>query len=87
MIDVYKKALENYNQGLFLKLEGSYGRAFVSDFLDSGIIKTFDEPGPEVIDGYGRKIQLKKAEIDYKRIDELRDDNPEFPEYLEGGAS
>ena len=36
-MDVYKKALENYNSGIFLQLEGSIGRYFVSTFLDSGI--------------------------------------------------
>lgn len=84
-MNVYEKALETYNTGMFLKLEGSFGREFVSSFLDSGIIKTIDEPGNEVIDGYGRKIQLKKAEIDQARIDDLWMDNPEFMEYIEGG--
>ena len=86
-MNVYEKALETYNTGLFLKLEGSFGREFVSNFLDSEIIKTIDEPGNEVIDGYGRKIQLKKAEIDQDRIDDLWIDNPEFMEYIEGGES
>ena len=84
-MNVYEKALETYNTGLFLKLEGSFGREFVSTFLDSEIIKTIDEPGNEVIDGYGRKIQLKKAEINQDRIDDLWIDNPEFMEYIEGG--
>ena len=84
-MNVYEKALETYNTGMFLKLEGSFGREFVSNFLDSEIIKTIDEPGNEVIDGYGRKIQLKKAEIDQARIDDLWIDNPEFMEYIEGG--
>ena len=84
-MNVYEKALETYNTGLFLKLEGSFGREFVSNFLDSEIIKTIDEPGNEVIDGYGRKIQLKKAEINQDRIDDLWIDNPEFMEYIEGG--
>ena len=83
-MNVYEKALETYNTGLFLKLEGSFGREFVSNFLDSEIIKTIDEPGNEVIDGYGRKIQLKKAEINQDRIDDLWIDNPEFMEYIEG---
>tara|TARA_R100001460_G_scaffold1014_5_gene4163 strand:- start:2775 stop:3038 length:264 start_codon:yes stop_codon:yes gene_type:complete len=86
-MNVYEKALETYNTGLFLKLEGSFGREFVSNFLDSEIIKTIDEPGNEVIDGYGRKIQLKKAEINQDRIDDLWIDNPEFMEYIEGGES
>ena len=84
-MNVYEKALETYNTGLFLKLEGSFGREFISNFLDSEIIKTIDEPGNEVIDGYGRKIQLKKAEINQDRIDDLWIDNPEFMEYIEGG--
>lgn len=86
-MNVYEKALETYNTGLFLKLEGSFGREFVSNFLDSEIIKTIDEPGNVVIDGYGRKIQLKKAEINQDRIDDLWIDNPEFMEYIEGGES
>ena len=86
-MNVYEKALETYNTGLFLKLEGSFGREFVSTFLDSEIIKTIDEPGNEVTDGYGRKIQLKKAEINQDRIDDLWIDNPEFMEYIEGGES
>lgn len=86
-LDLYKKALETYNSGLFLQLEGSFGREFVSNFIDSGIIKTIEEPGNEVVDGYGRQIQLKKAVIDQDRIDDLWMDNPEFMEYIEGGAS
>ncbi len=81
--NIYKQALKTYNSGLFLKLEGSFGRAFVNDYLDSGIIKTLDEPGNKVVDGYGREIHLKKAEIDYDRIEDLWMDDPEFMEYLE----
>ena len=84
-MNVYEKALDVYNKGIFLQLEGSFGRSFVQDFLDSGIIKTLDEAGNEVVDGYGRKIELKKAVIDNDRIDELWLDNPEFMEEIEGG--
>ena len=77
-----EKILETYNSGLFLQLEGSFGRHFVSSYLDSGIIKTIDEPGNTVVDGYGREIQLKKAVIDHDRIDELWDENPEFIEEI-----
>jgi len=84
-MNVYEKALDFYNKGTFLKLEGSVGRSFANNFLDSGIIKTLDEVGNEVVDGYGRTIQLKKAVIDNKRIDELWLDNPEFMEKIEGG--
>jgi len=83
-MDTYKKALETYNTGLFLKLEGSFGRYFVSNFIDSGIIKMIDKPGNKVVDGYDREIQLKKAEIDYDRIDELWDTDFEFMEQIEG---
>ena len=82
--NIYKQALEIYNSGLFLKLEGSFGRAFVNDYIHSGIIKTVDEPGNVVVDGYGRETHLKKAEIDYDRIEDLWEDDPEFVEYLEG---
>tara|TARA_R100001377_G_scaffold10362_1_gene5223 strand:+ start:373 stop:627 length:255 start_codon:yes stop_codon:yes gene_type:complete len=78
MMSVFEIALKNYNSGLFLKMEGSYGRHFVRSFLDSGIIKTLDEPGEKVTDGYGQEIQLRKAEIDTDRIDELWIDSPEF---------
>tara|TARA_R110000765_G_scaffold383670_1_gene475084 strand:- start:33 stop:302 length:270 start_codon:yes stop_codon:yes gene_type:complete len=81
--NVYERALDNYKNGLFLKLEGSAGRYFVSTFLDSGIIKTLDEKGNDVIDGYGRNITLKKAVIDYDRIDELWIEDENFMEELE----
>ena len=84
-MNVYEKALDVYNKGIFLQLEGSFGRGFVSNFLDSGIIKTLDEAGNEVVDGYGRTIRLKKAVIDNDRIDELWLDNPEFMVEIEGG--
>tara|TARA_R100001086_G_scaffold32191_1_gene14606 strand:+ start:769 stop:1029 length:261 start_codon:yes stop_codon:yes gene_type:complete len=84
MMDTYKKALETYNTGLFLKLEGSFGRQFVNNFIDSGIIKMIDKPGNKVIDGYGREIQLKKAEIDNDKIDELWMSDPDFMADIEG---
>ncbi len=83
MNNVYKKALDIYNTGLFLKLEGSFGRCFVDNFLDSGIIKTIDEPGNKIVDGYGREIQLRKAVIDKDRIDDLWLDRPDFVEHIE----
>ena len=85
--NVYENALDNYNTGLFLKLEGSFGRWFVCTFLDSGIIKTLNEKGNDVIDGYGERITLKKAVIDYDRIDELWCTEPEFIEEIEGSDS
>jgi len=84
MSDIYERALDFYNKGTFLQLEGSVGRSFVSDYLDTGIIKTLDEVGNTVVDGYGRTIQLKKAVIDNDRIEELWLDNPEFMEHIEG---
>ena len=83
-MDTYKKALETYNTGLFLKLDGSFGRQFVNNFIDSGIIKMIDKPGNKVIDGYGREIQLKKAEIDHDKIDELWMSDPDFMADIEG---
>lgn len=59
--DIYKRALKNYNSGLFLQLEGSSGRYFVSTFIDSGILKMLDEEGNTVVDGYGRNITLKSC--------------------------
>ena len=81
--DIYKKALKNYNSGLFLQLEGSSGRYVVSTFIDSGILKMLDEEGNTVVDGYGRNITLKKAVIDYERIDELWETDFEFMEEME----
>tara|TARA_B100000424_G_C22677254_1_gene371230 strand:- start:281 stop:550 length:270 start_codon:yes stop_codon:yes gene_type:complete len=83
MSDIYERALDFYNKGTFLQLEGSIGRSFVRNFLDTGIIKTLDEVGSTVVDGYGRTIQLKKAVIDDDRIDELRLHDTEFIMQLE----
>jgi nicotinamide riboside kinase len=82
---IYEKALETYNTGRFLQLEGSFGREFVRCFLDTDIIKTIDEPGNKVIDGYGRPITLRKAVIDQDKIDSLWLEQPEFMEYVEDG--
>lgn len=83
-MNVYEDALEKYNSGLFLQLEGSYGRYFVDTFIESGIIKMINEQGNTIIDGYNKSIILRKASIDYDRINELWDNNPEFMEELEG---
>jgi len=82
-INVYKQALKNYDSGLFLQLEGASGRYFVSTFIDSGILKMLDEEGNTVVDGYGRNITLKKAVIDYDRINELWETDFEFMEEIE----
>lgn len=82
-MNIYEKALEVFNSGLFLQMEGSFGRYYVSTFIDSGIIKTLDEKGSLITDGYGREIQLKKFVIDNDRIDELWMDEPDFMEDLE----
>ena len=82
-MNVYEDALEKYNSGLFLQLEGSYGRYFVDTFIERGIIKMINEPANTVMHGYNRPITLKKASIDYDRVNELWDDNPEFMEELE----
>ena len=84
MNSIYEKALEVFNSGLFLQMEGSFGRYYVSTFIDSGIIKTLDEKGSLITDGYGREIQLKKFVIDNDRIDQLWLDEPDFMEDLEG---
>ncbi len=83
--NVYEKALKVYESGLFLQLEGSYGRYFVDTFIESGILKFKDESGEIVIDGYSRPIKLKKASIDYDRIQELEETNPEFIDSLMEG--
>ena len=83
MNNVYEKALEMYNTGIFLQLEVSFGRCFVDNFLNSGIIKTIDEAGNKVIDGYNRKIMLKKAVIDQDRIEDLWLDNPDLIKAIE----
>lgn len=84
MNSIYEKALEVFNSGLFLQMEGSFGRYYVSTFIDSGIIKTLDEKGSLITDGYGREVQLKKFVIDNDRIDQLWIDEPDFMEDLEG---
>jgi len=84
MNSIYEKALEVFNSGLFLQMEGSFGRYYVNTFIDSGIIKTIDEKGSLITDGYGREVQLKKFVIDNDRIDQLWMDEPDFMEDLEG---
>ena len=37
--NIYEQALETYEKGRFLQLEGSYGRYFVNTFIESGILK------------------------------------------------
>ena len=81
--NVYERALKHYDSGLFLQLEGSSGRYFVSTFIDSGILKMLDEEGNTVVDGYGRKITLKKSVIDHDRINELWETDFEFMEEIE----
>ena len=83
--NIYEQALETYEKGRFLQLEGSYGRYFVDTFIESGILKFKDEPGQTVTDGYNRSITLRKASIDYDRIQELEEKNPEFIDALIGG--
>ena len=82
---IYEQALETYEKGRFLQLEGSYGRYFVNTFIESGILKFKDEPGQTVTDGYNQSITLRKASIDYDRIQELKENNPEFIDALIGG--
>ena len=83
--NIYEQALETYEKGRFLQLEGSYGRYFVNTFIESGILKFKDEPGQTVTDGYNQSITLRKASIDYDRIQELEENNPEFIDALIGG--
>ena len=79
----YKNQLEIINSGLFLRLEGSVGRYYVRNFLDTGIFKPSGKEGRTVIDGYGREITLHDFIIDEERIDELWDTDPEFMRELE----
>jgi len=46
-------------------------------------LKMLDEEGKTVVDGYGRKITLKKAVIDHDRINELWETDFEFMEEIE----
>ena len=82
--NIYEQALETYEKGRFLQLEGSYGRYFVDTFIESGILKFKDEPGQTVTDGYNQSFTLRKASIDYDRIQELKETNPEFIDSLMG---
>jgi hypothetical protein len=45
-----------------------------------------DEEGNTVVDGYGRKIALKKAVIDHDRINDLWETDFEFMEEIEEEA-
>tara|TARA_Y100001937_G_C7105888_1_gene324980 strand:- start:376 stop:642 length:267 start_codon:yes stop_codon:yes gene_type:complete len=79
----YKNQLEIINSGLFLQLEGSVGRYYVRNFLDTGIFKPSGKEGRTVTDGYGREITLHDFIIDEERIDELWDTDEEFMRELE----
>ena len=79
----YEKQLKIINGGLFLRLEGSVGRYYVRNFLDTGIFKPSGKEGRRVIAGYGREITLHDFIIDEERIDELWDTDPEFMRELE----
>jgi hypothetical protein len=87
MDNVYEKALEVFNSGLFLQMEGSFGRYYVNTYIDSGIIKTTNDKGRYITDGYGRQFYLKKFFIDYDRIDYLKDCDPDFIYNLENGGN
>ena len=60
MSEFYENHLENVNSGLFLQLEGSVGRYYVNNFLDTGIFKPSGEEGNTIKDGYNRTITLHK---------------------------
>ena len=82
-IEFYEKHLENVNSGLFLQVEGDIGRYYVYNFLDTGIFKPSGEEGNTIKDGYNRTITLHKFIVDYKRINQLYDEDWEFMEELE----
>ena len=86
MSEFYEKHLENVNSGLFLQLEGSIGRYYVNNFLDTGIFKPSGEKGNTIKDGYNRTITLHKFIVDYERINQLYDEDWEFMEEFEARA-
>ena len=62
----------------------SHEQTLWSEVKDVVNPKMIDKPGNKVIDGYGREIQLKKAEIDHDKIDELWMSDPDFMADIEG---
>ena len=81
--NVYERNLENVNSGLWLQMEGAFGRYINNTFLESGIFKPTKET-TSYIDGYNRQRVMPVFEIDQDRIDELWEDNPEFMHSIEG---
>ena len=82
MNNIYTEALEVINSGLFLQMEGSFGRYYVDNYIKTGIIKATDEQGEFITDGYGRQFYLKKFVIDWERIDFLDEHDPDFMDSL-----
>ena len=67
-----EKALNLFNSGRWLQLEGSVGR-WVDDFVQSEIIVQNEKNGTvSIIDGYGRPVSYKKGHIDWDRVSTIQ---------------
>ena len=67
-----KQALEIFNTGQWVQLEGSIGR-WVKSILDDGILVQDEKNGTvSVIDGYGRPLKYNKAHIDWDRVSTIQ---------------
>ena len=67
-----EKALNLFNSGRWVQLEGSVGR-WVQSILDADIIVQDEKNGTvSVIDGYGRPLKYNKAHIDWDRVSTIQ---------------
>lgn len=63
-----EQALELFNSGQWLQLQGSVGR-WVNGFLEAKIIKQDKKNGiVSIIDGYGRPVSYNKGSIDWDKV-------------------
>ena len=72
-IDIrFHNTLSKVNSGLWLQMEGAYGRHIADNFLDT---KVFIPTKFKTIirDGYGRVRQMPIFKVNRKRIEELED--------------
>jgi len=67
-----EKALELFNSGQWLQLEGSVGR-WVNDFVQSEIIVQDEKNGiVSIIDGYGRFFKYHKGHINWDKVSTIQ---------------
>jgi len=83
MGSVYEEALETVNSGLWLQLEGSVGRHYKYNFIDTGILKP-TKKSQLFPDGYGRLVNVPIFVIDWDKIDYYHETDPDWIDSLEG---